>query len=220
MESPLRPPAEPDFRLIETFRVDPETGPHDLGRHLRRMERSARAFGIPFDRRATEKKVRAIDADATLRCRLTLDAAGALEWVAVPLLATRGRWTVRIAEQRLNSDDIWLRHKTTRRELYDTARAEMPDGVDELLFLNERDEVCEGTITNLFVRLHNGASVTPPLSSGCLPGVFRQRMLDKNKVTEQMVTLRDLRHAQRIFLGNSLRGEIGVDYHGPSGPMD
>lgn len=219
MESPLRKPVEPDFRLIETFRIDPETGPHDLSRHLRRLERSARAFQIPFDRCATERQVQKIDASEALRSRLTLDAAGQIQITTAPLGATPSRWTVQIAQERLQSDDVWLQHKTTRRALYDQARANLPQGVDELLFLNERDEVCEGTITNLFVKLPNGSAVTPPLSSGCLPGVLRQRLLDKHRVVERVVTLRDLRHAQWITVGNSLRGEIGVNYQGPRGPL-
>ncbi|GAB5437484.1 aminotransferase class IV family protein [Falsiruegeria mediterranea] len=219
MESPLCKPVEPDFRLIETFRIDPETGPNDLSRHLRRMERSARAFQIPFDRRATEAEVQKIDAPEVLRARLTLDAEGQINTITAPLGGSVGRWAVQITQERLRSDDIWLQHKTTRRALYDQVRANLPQGVDELLFLNERDEVCEGTITNLFVKLRNGLAVTPPLSSGCLPGVLRQRLLDTNRVVERVVTLQDLRHAQWITVGNSLRGEIGVDYEGPRSPL-
>ncbi|WP_164658274.1 aminotransferase class IV family protein [Tropicibacter sp. Alg240-R139] len=219
MESPLRKPVAPDFHLIETFRIEPETGPHDLSRHLRRMERSARAFQIPFDRRGTEAEVQKINAPEALRARLTLDAKGQIQITTTPLGATPSRWTVQIAQERLQSDDVWLQHKTTCRALYDQARASLPQGVDELLFLNERDEVCEGTITNLFVKLHNGPAVTPPLRSGCLPGVLRQRLLDTKRVVERVVTLQDLRHAQWITVGNSLRGEISVDYKGPRGPL-
>lgn len=219
MESPLRKPVEPDFRLIETFRIDPETGAHDLSRHLRRLERSARAFQIPFDRRGTEEEVQKIDTSTALRTRLTLDAEGQIQITTAPLGATPSRWTVQIAKERLQSGDIWLQHKTTRRALYDQARANLPQGVDELLFLNERDEVCEGTITNLFVKLPNEPAVTPPLSSGCLPGVLRQRLLDEGQVIERTVTLSDLGHAQWITVGNSLRGQINVDYHRPRGPL-
>lgn len=219
MESPLRKPTEPDFRLIETFRFDPETGALDLSRHLRRLDRSARAFQIPFDRRAAAQEVHKIDASEALRTRLTLDAEGQIQITTAPLGATPSRWTVQIARQRLQADDIWLLHKTTRRALYDQARANLPQGVDELLFLNERDEVCEGTITNLFVKLHNGPAVTPPLSSGCLPGILRQRLLEKNQVTERVITLNDLSNAEWIRVGNSLRGEIDVDFQGIHGPV-
>ncbi len=219
MESPFRKPVEPDFRLIETFRLDPETGPHDLSRHLRRMERSASAFGIEFDRCATEAEINKIEAPEALRVRLTLDVDGQTEFTTAVLGSTKEPWTVQIAQPRLQSDDVWLQHKTTRRAIYDQVRADLPQGVDELLFLNERDEVCEGTITNLFLKLRTGPVVTPPLSSGCLPGVLRQRLLDKHRVSERVVTLNDLRHAQWITVGNSLRGEIDVIYQDPRDPM-
>lgn len=219
MESPFRKPAEPDFRLIETFRIDPETGPNDLSRHLRRLEHSAKAFNIDFDRRTTEASIGKINATEALRTRLTLDVAGHTEITTAPLGPAVGSWTAKFAQQRINSDDIWLRHKSTRRALYDKARANLPEGVDELLFLNERDEVCEGTITNVFVKLHAGLVVTPPVSSGCLPGVLRQRLLEENKVIEQVVTLKDLQQAQWVTVGNSLRGQIGVTYQDPGGPL-
>ena len=87
----------------------------------------------------------------------------------------------------------------------------MPEGVDELLFLNERDEVCEGTITNVFVHGADGAHVTPPLSCGLLPGVLRQSELGRGHVTEAVVTVGDLRRARGISVGNSLRGMIVAD---------
>ena len=211
MESSICPPTDPDFRLIETFRIDPETGPNELSRHLQRMERSARAFRIPFDHSAVEAEVQRIKTPDVLRTRLTLDATGQTEMTTAPLAPSDGPWTVQIAQQRVQSDDIWLQHKSTRRALYDQARASLPAGVDEMLFLNERDEVCEGTITNIFLKLRSGPVVTPPLSSGCLPGVLRQRFLEENRVSERVVTLSDLRHAHWISVGNSLRGEIEVD---------
>jgi 4-amino-4-deoxychorismate lyase len=206
-------------RLIETFRYEPELGFHDLGRHLRRLERSAVALGFVVDRKGLERRLLTFEAKETLRCRLSLGEVGDVEFSSAPLAPRTRPWRVAIAEDRLASDDWRLRFKTTQREVYDRARTNLPEHVDEVLFLNERDEVCEGTITNVFVRLHRGEHVTPPLSSGCLPGVLRQRLLDKGRVREQVVTLRDLRHAQSISVGNSLRGMISIEYLGPRGPL-
>lgn len=214
MESALCRPVPDGTRLIETFRYDPASGFHDLARHLRRMERSARELGFPFDRPATERRLARFGAATARRCRLTLSLGGETEFTTADLAMPSGNWVVAIADHRLRSDDPWLRHKTTRRPVYDAARQAMPDGVDELLFLNERGELCEGTITNLFVRRRDGARVTPPLTSGCLPGVLRQRLLDSGQVREQVVTPRDLRDAQAIHVGNSLRGEIAVNVRG------
>ena len=110
---------------------------------------------------------------------------------------------------RLRADDPWLVHKTTERALYDRARASMPEGVDEWLFLNELGELCEGTITNLFVTLPDGRRITPPAASGLLPGILRAEMLERGAIVEAVVTP-DMLSAATLHLGNSLRGEIAA----------
>ena len=115
-----------------------------------------------------------------------------------------------IAPQRLVSADLWLRHKTTQRAFYDDMRAALPVGVDEWLFFNERDELCEGTITNIFIIKAKGKMITPASNCGVLPGVFRQTLLAKGLCTEQVITRQDLAQCRAISLGNSLRGALGA----------
>jgi branched-subunit amino acid aminotransferase/4-amino-4-deoxychorismate lyase len=76
-------------------------------------------------------------------------------------------------------------------------------GADEAIFLNERDELCEGARTNLFVP-RGGLLLTPPLSSGLLPGVLRASLLADGRARESLLRLPDLDAG--FFLGNSLRG--------------
>jgi 4-amino-4-deoxychorismate lyase len=209
VESPFPEPVPAGTRLIETFGWWPGEGARRLDRHLARLARSAGAFGFPFDLDATQKRAAGLTGQGAMRCRLTLGAAGDLELTAVPLPPAPDRtWREAIHPQRVRSDDPWLGHKTTNRALYDQARAALPEGVDEFLFLNERDEVCEGTITNIFVTLKDGQRITPPLSSGLLPGILREDLLSSGGLEESPVTLDLLRNASAISLGNSLRGEI------------
>ncbi|MEQ3680271.1 aminotransferase class IV family protein [Pseudophaeobacter sp.] len=201
------------FRLIETFGHYPGQGAIRQNLHLARMAASARAFSIGFDRQRAELQIAALaDHRTALRCRLTLAMDGSLALESAAMPPSPAQWRFAIAASTLRSDDVFLRHKTTCRELYDRVRQEMPRGLDELVFLNERGEICEGTITNLFVTLRSGRRVTPPLSSGVLPGVLRQDLLHRGQVVEQVVTLGDLRQAQAVTLGNSLRGEIPAAY--------
>ena len=81
----------------------------------------------------------------------------------------------------------------------------MPAGIDEVLFLNERGEVCDGTITSVFVA-RGGALVTPPLRCGLLPGVLREEMLAEGLCREAVLGREDL--AEGLMVGNSLRGLI------------
>lgn len=211
MESPFPEPVPAGTRLIETFGWWPGEGARRLDRHLARLARSAGTLGFPFHENAARERVAGLAGQEAMRCRLTLGAAGDLEFAAVPLPPSPDRaWRVAIHPERLRSDDPWLMHKTTNRALYDQARAALPEGVDEHLFLNERGEVCEGTITNIFVTLGDGHRITPPLSSGLLPGVLREDLLSDGGLEEAPVTLDMLRRARAISLGNSLRGEIAA----------
>lgn len=86
----------------------------------------------------------------------------------------------------------------------------MPSGVEERIFLNERGEVCEGTITNVFVQNGNRL-LTPPRSSGLLPGILRAELLDTGsplQAVEAVLTVSDLQSAEGLFCGNALRGLI------------
>ena len=209
MENPFRDPIPAGTRLIETFgfRVGQGIARQDL--HLARLEHSAQALGFACDIADVRDKLDAIDCDIDLRCRLTLDADGCVEIQAVQLPpAPTAPWRFQIAPKTVSSDDPWLQHKTTQRATYDQARADLADTIDELIFVNERGELCEGTITNIAVATAKGDHLTPPLSSGCLPGVYRQSQLDAGHWREAILTPADLKSASRIILSNSLRGEI------------
>ncbi|MGB3339289.1 MAG: aminotransferase class IV, partial [Devosia sp.] len=76
---------------------------------------------------------------------------------------------------------------------------------------NERGELAEGSITNLFLE-RNGALLTPPLTSGLLPGTLRAELLASGRAAEQVLTLVDLETAQAIWLGNSVRGLMRAEW--------
>lgn len=138
--------------------------------------------------------------NAPARLRLTLDAEGVIHQTAQPVPPAISEWCVGVAAQRLASDDPWLRLKSSQRASYDAARASLPEGLDEVILLNERDEVCDGTITTVF--FDRGAGMrSPPVSCGLLPGVLRASM----NCPEEVLLARDLPHV-RLWLGNALRG--------------
>ncbi len=80
--------------------------------------------------------------------------------------------------------------------------------MDEVILLNERGEVCEGTITSVFLDIGGTTCVTPALSCGLLDGVLRRELLNNSVVQEGVVTVDDLSRARNILVGNSLRGMI------------
>ncbi len=69
--------------------------------------------------------------------------------------------------------------------------------------------MCRGARSNIFIE-RDGQLLTPPTSSGLLPGVMRAQLLAAGSASEQVLTLDDLVNAERIFVGNALRGLIEV----------
>ena len=195
--------------LIETMLWDRADGYYLLDRHLDRLAASAAYFALPYDRAAIAALLDSQSfPEARMRVRLTLDASGPAV-TSVPLPPNPDVFRFAIAPEKLDSQSLWLRHKTTNRAFYDTPRqrAHAEQGVDEVLFLNERGELTEGSITNLFVE-RGGILLTPPLSSGLLPGTLRAELIASGKAEERVLTLADLEGAEAIWLGNSVRGLI------------
>ena len=87
-------------------------------------------------------------------------------------------------------------------------------GFDETILLNERGEVSELTSANIFAA--TGPDVwTPPLSSGCLPGITRELLLSEVQapgftVREGILTVEDLYQADEVFITSSTRDLLAV----------
>lgn len=202
MESALRERGrDPGLRLIETVLWDGAAAPR-WPLHAGRLRRSAALLGWECP------EVAPSGPDHPARLRLTLGGAADAVWEVHPLPAPKAEWRLGLAEARVSSDDPWLRVKSTRRAAYDAARAALPAGLDEVLFLNQRGEVCEGTITNLFFDRGKGMR-TPPLTCGLLPGVLRAEI----GCVEEVLMAEDLPRV-RLWVGNALRGLIPAIWAG------
>jgi 4-amino-4-deoxychorismate lyase len=196
VESALREGGrEPGLKLIETVLWDGAKAPRWL-LHEARLRQSAGLLGW------TCPEVRPEGPDHPARLRLTLDAAARMECTVAALPPAKTEWRVGLADERLRSDDPWLRVKSTRRAAYDRARAALPEGLDEVIFLNERGEVCDGSITSVFFDRGQGMR-TPPLACGLLPGVLRAEL----GCPEEVLPAGDLPNV-RLWVGNALRGLI------------
>ncbi|MDH5297813.1 MAG: aminodeoxychorismate synthase component I [Desulfobulbaceae bacterium] len=217
----------PSFELIETLLWEPGQGYWLLDLHLARLARSAAFFDYPLDRqRLTARLAEAAEAfgpGSAQRVRLTLARDGGFCLAATPCGLPGARTfaeadvpaklpRVTFADGAVDSRSPYLFHKTTRRELYDRERQlATAEGFYEVLFVNQRGEVTEGAITNLFVRLE-GRLLTPPVDCGLLDGVFRRQLLSAGQepVAEAVLTREDLAAAEAIYLGNSVRGLVRV----------
>jgi para-aminobenzoate synthetase/4-amino-4-deoxychorismate lyase len=105
------------------------------------------------------------------------------------------------------SESALLNHKTSLRGCYDAAiQAATAHGAFDAIFLNAQDEVTEGARSSLFVQL-DGRWWTPPLASGVLAGVMRQRLLQRcPALLEKVLRLDQLQSAQALMVCSALRG--------------
>lgn len=200
-------PVPAGLNIFETMRVEAD-GAIALWRlHLARMRRGCALLGFPLDEARVEAVLAGLPRGRVLRARLSVDAEGEVGISHADLPPDPPSWRVALSRWRLRSDDPWLSVKTTHRPAYDAARADLAPGVDEALLLNERGEVCEGSITSIFLRGADGMLLTPPLSCGVLPGVLRASLIERGHAREAVLRVEDL--ARGPFLcGNSLRGLI------------
>ena len=203
-----------DFQLIETMRWETGTGILRLSLHMARLRNSANTLGFAVPSDLERRLSAALPEHAkALRVRLALGDDGELDITTAPFvpLPENTVWRVRIAPNRLNSNDPLLRHKTTLRSAYETARSAFSQTeTDEVLLCNERDELCEGTITSLFVDDGSGFLKTPPLSCGLLAGVLRTELICRQRTRVARLKIDDLL-AGKLYVGNSLRGLIRAE---------
>jgi para-aminobenzoate synthetase/4-amino-4-deoxychorismate lyase len=207
------------FELFETLYATRDEGARHLERHLARLAASAAYFGYPYDaglaRAGVLAACAALPADLPHRLRLTLLPDGevtAQTSALAPLASGTTPVRVLLADAPVRSNDLFLRHKTSVRGRYDAAwRAAESVGAFDTLFFNERGELTEGGRSNVFVRVA-GRWVTPPLSSGVLPGVMRAVLLaDPHwNAVEVAITRETLERAQDIVVCNALRGALAA----------
>lgn len=203
--------------LIETMKADAQGRIALLPYHLRRLKQSAKAmdYAYPGDDMINATIQGALNValnNTALRIRLLLSPSGALSIQSAPLPDLQGIPFIALTDLRLQSDEPLLQHKTTHRPWYEATTEWLthhPDFFD-LIFLNEKDELCEGSRSNIYV-LKNGEWLTPPLSSGLLGGVLRTLLLETGQAREAILTPPDLYASQvSIRLSNALRGWFDV----------
>ena len=190
-----------DIHLIETLAWDGQSL-RNLEAHLARLATSAQALRFPCDVARARSELQAQIGQAPARLRLTLNSKGSIALQSALMPVIKPIWRVGLAAQRLQSNDPWLKLKSSHRPAYDAARASLPAGLDEVILLNEHGAVCDGSITTVFFD-HGAGMRTPPLSAGLLPGVLRAQMA----CPEETLYADQLPHV-RLWVGNSLRGLI------------
>lgn len=215
--------------VFETFRWK-GSPPVFLDKHLGRMKRGAEFVGIPFPdeaqlKAAVEEAVRSSEVgDAYVKlCLLSSGplifyehSGGSCVFVVVReyeqpkeyVKAHVSRFRRLSAQPLLSIKSLnYLQNVIARREAKDR-------GHDEAIFLNERDEVTEGTATNIFWVKRN-ILYTPAIECGLLPGITREALISLAselgmEVQEGRYVINDVLSSDGAFLTNSLVGVTGI----------
>ena len=199
----------PRFKLIETLLWTRTGGFQFRELHLERLKRSAEYFSFRFSRAAVVRHLKAAVSGFPFgprKVRLLLDRDGVVTSASAPFREVEYTrpWRIGLARSPVNSSDVFLYHKTTHRKVYEEALASRPE-CDDVMLWNEKGELTESCIANLVLEI-KGRRYTPPVRCGLLPGTCRAWLLREGLVTERVLTLRDLRKADQVFLANSVRG--------------
>ncbi|CCQ94278.1 Para-aminobenzoate synthase, subunit I [[Clostridium] ultunense Esp] len=207
-----------NFDLLETLRLD--YGQYTLlEKHLKRLETSANYFDFQFSRVKVEETLHNFShkySQGVWRVRLLVSQNGEIHLEKEPLHPTsNGPLPVALAPSPISRDNCFLFHKTTYREPYNRIHNSLSH-VFDVLFWNQEGELTEFTLGNLVLEL-DGELWTPVVDSGLLPGTFREYLIERGEIKERILTLEDLKKADRIWLINSVRGWVPVYLvHSPS----
>jgi para-aminobenzoate synthetase / 4-amino-4-deoxychorismate lyase len=203
------------FKLIETIAWDPGEGYSFLQEHIERISDSAEYFQISFDLENLKERLELLKdsfkENNRYRVRLTIDIEGNIGLEHEPFKETLLPVKVKMSPSLIDPENIYLYHKTSKRSFYDRERAEaLKEGFFDIIYFNNRAELTEGAISNIFLSIE-GELYTPFLRSGLLPGILRARLLNSFKAYERVLTLKDLKSCDKIFIGNSLRGLLEAE---------
>jgi len=205
----------------------------EFERHFRRMTRDAAAVRAPFPSQSKwleESLHRLIEAnkafDATLRVNVIRNKGGLFQgpgidrdFDMVAFTTNLNAWgsSVRlgIVSDARHAASKFAGTKVTswifNLNLYEEAHER---GFDEVVLLNERGRVSECTSANIFAVFGNEVC-TPPLNSGCLPGITRELLLNQKfvselSIAERTLSLSDLYRADEVFITSTTRNVLPV----------
>ncbi len=205
----------PPFRLFESLLFD-SGKPVFLKEHKERLTSSASFFMYAFDMNRFNQIIKKISIKLgdkeKCKVRIFLSEDGSMDFDWQPIECKSVSETNCIVSKRgVESSNSFLFHKTTFKPWFTEATARLQtEPIWDVLFFNEKDQLTEGSRSNVFVKL-NGRLLTPALDCGLLPGVLRRKLLERKICTEAIISREELLAAEQVYCGNSVRGLVKVN---------
>lgn len=199
---------EPRFELLTTGRIH-QGELTFLEQHLTRLREASRYFAYPYNEpkllNELQEELAHLDPRLDYRCRIALQKNGTFHLVITELTDLPASYLqVQLTEQKLDLATPFTYFKTSQRNHLATKPHEqifyLPDG-----------SLLETTIGNLVLEIE-GQLYTPPAHLPLLDGIYRRHLLETQQVEEKLLTLNDLKNADRIYACNALRGLYELDF--------
>jgi len=200
--------------VFETFRRDGSGKFIRLQAHLARLKSACQTKGWDYPETDITReldKVSQLDDGQDLRVRLQVGCDETGESYArithAPYTPRIQPLSIAISRYALTPEIQDAEIKTSRRQFYDGERARLQTQhkIDEVIFFGADNALCEGSFTSIYLEI-DGELLTPPLLHNILPSILRAELIASGKAQSRALTHADLRRADKIFCGNSLRG--------------
>jgi len=200
------------FQLIETMLFKNGKECSLLEFHLERLSESAAYFNFLFNKKAILKSLdnerQRLKEGKDYCARLLLDSDGTVTISSTEINPKKRPGKITFSSKKVSSGSKFLFHKTTNRKLHDSEyRKYSKQDFFDAIFQNEKKEITEGAISNIFIKKGN-RYYTPPIECGLLNGVYRRHLMKNKRISieEKVLRKKDIESADEIFLTNAVRG--------------
>lgn len=198
----------PRFELLTTGRIH-QGELTFLEQHLTRLREASRYFAYPFNEpkllNDLQEELTHLDPSLDYHCRIALQKNGSFQLTITELTDLPASYLqAQLRKQTAPLDRPFTYFKTSQRDhLIQSDR--------EQIYFLEDETLLETTIGNLILEI-KGKLYTPPAHLPLLDGIYRRHLLETQQVEEKLLTLNDLKNADRIYACNALRGLYELDF--------
>ena len=190
--------------VFETLRTY-QNAPFGFALHLERMNRGINELKIPapsdVEIEAKVNEYLANHPQDSGHLRIVIDRFGNLSISHNSLKPISNTLKANIVDHR--SIKGLLYKSTNYRERLQLRAAAMNAGFDDSI-ISDGGQIVESTTCNL-IYLSDGEWFTPPLETGCLPGVTRQLLMENFGLQEKLLLASELEKVEALAMISSLR---------------
>ncbi len=200
------------FELLETLLL--EEGKYFLlEEHLNRLKETADYFLFKYDEtkilRLLQRTAGQLRNGKKYKVKMTLNKWGTAKIHAEKLYEKLDNAKILLLKRKPVEDERFNYHKTTFRPWDVDFKNARNNGFTEVIFINEKNQLLEGAISNIFIKKNN-SYFTPHADLPILKGCYRNYLLKKTDAVEKILTVDDIKTADQIILCNSVRKEFNV----------